>query len=302
MSIELENSFEVPVPPEQAWDVLLDVERVAPCMPGATVDEVSGDEVTGRIKVKVGPIALTYTGKAKFTERDDAGHAVSIEASGKETRGAGTVSAIVHARLEPQDGQTRVTVRTSLNVTGRPAQFGRGVMSEVAGRLVEQFSANLATQLAAGDGPADNPAAPDDAGPGSRLALPIEELSLSTRSANSLRGEGIKTVGDLVARSGNDLLAIKGLGDKSVGEIEGRLGELGLTLKDTGAETAAASPGAPATPAGAAAASREEPGEDALNLFDVAAGPVLKRALPVAAGVVVLVVVVSRLRRLGRHH
>lgn len=307
MSIELEHSFEVPIPPEQAWDVLLDVQRVAPCMPGATVDEVAGDEVTGRIKVKVGPIALTYTGKAKFTERDDAGREVSIEASGKETRGAGTASATVHARLEPRDGQTRVIVHTSLNVTGRPAQFGRGVMSEVAGRLVEQFAANLARQCAAADGPAEEPAPPDGGGPGSRLALPIEELNLPARSYHSLRGEGIQTVGDLVARSDSDLLAIKGLGEKSVGEIEGRLGELGLALKETGVQAAPAAAGAGttgiagttgATATMATTASREEPGEDVLNLFDVAAGPVLKRALPVAAALVVLVVLASRLRRL----
>ncbi len=158
MAIELEHSFAVPVPPEQAWDVLLDVARVAPCMPGATVDEVDGDVVTGRIKVKVGPIALTYTGKATFTDKDAAAHAVQVEAAGKETRGAGTASATVQARLEEENGQTRVSVHTSLNVTGRPAQFGRGVMAEVGGRLIEKFSANLAEQLAAG-GPGRGPPA-----------------------------------------------------------------------------------------------------------------------------------------------
>jgi uncharacterized protein len=284
MSIELEHSFDVPIPPEQAWDVLLDVKRVAPCMPGATVDEVSGDEVTGRIKVKVGPIGLTYAGKARFTERDPDAHAVTIEASGKETRGAGTAVATVRANLEPQDGQTRVIMRTSLNVTGRPAQFGRGVMSEVAGRLVEQFSANLAKQLAA---PEDGPRS--GAASDSRLALPIAELSLPTRSYNSLKSEGIQTVGDLVARTGGELLTIKGLGEKSVGEIEGRLGELGLSLKDT--ERA---------PEVDDTAKCEEPEADALDLFDVAAGPVLKRALPVAAALIVAIWLGIRLRRLGR--
>ena len=148
MSIELEHSFDVPVPPDQAWDVLLDVQRVAPCMPGATVESVDGDEVSGKIKVKVGPIAMTYTGKATFTERDDAAHSVKIEAAGKETRGAGTASAVVLARLNEDNGQTRVNVHTTLNVTGRPAQFGRGVMAEVSGKIIERFSANLAGQLA----------------------------------------------------------------------------------------------------------------------------------------------------------
>jgi uncharacterized protein len=156
MAMELDNSFTVPVPPDQAWDVLLDVQRIAPCMPGATVDEVDGDVVNGRIKVKVGPVSLTYRGTAKFTERDPDTRHIVMEASGKETRGAGTASATVRASLAPDasgDG-TQVTMHTTMNVTGRPAQFGRGVMVEVGGKLVDQFAANLA-QLIAGDTQAD---------------------------------------------------------------------------------------------------------------------------------------------------
>ena len=155
MAMELDNSFTVPVPPDQAWDVLLDVKRIAPCMPGATVDEVDGDVVNGRIKVKVGPVSLTYRGTAKFIERDPDAHHVVLEASGKETRGAGTASATVQASLTPDasGNGTQVTMHTTMNVTGRPAQFGRGVMVEVGGKLVEQFAANLA-QLIAGDSPA----------------------------------------------------------------------------------------------------------------------------------------------------
>src|SRR5580692_9583372 len=104
MSMELDHSFTVPVPPEQAWDVLLDVERIAPCMPGATVEEFDGEVVTGRIKVKVGPVSLTYRGTAKFTERDPDARVIVLEASGKETRGAGTASATVRATLEPESG------------------------------------------------------------------------------------------------------------------------------------------------------------------------------------------------------
>jgi uncharacterized protein len=152
MAMELDNSFTVPVPPNQAWDVLLDVKRIAPCMPGATVDEVDGDVVTGRIKVKVGPVSLTYRGTAKFIERDPEAHVMVMEAAGKETRGAGTASATVRAALGPDasGSGTQVTMHTTMNVTGRPAQFGRGVMVEVGGKLVDQFAANLA-QLIAGD-------------------------------------------------------------------------------------------------------------------------------------------------------
>ena len=145
--MELEHSFIIPVPPEQAWPVLLDVERVAPCMPGATVDSVDGEVIKGRIKVKVGPVALTYAGTARFTERDEQARSITLEASGKETRGAGTASATVRSSLEDEGGQTKVVVITTMNVTGQ-AQFGRGVMAEVSGRIIEKFAANLAALLA----------------------------------------------------------------------------------------------------------------------------------------------------------
>ena len=165
----MDHSFTVPVPPERAWDVLLDVKGIAPCMPGATVDEFDGEVVTGRIKVKVGPVSLTYRGTAKFIERDPVAQVVVMEASGKETRGAGTASATVRASLEPEaSGEaTRVTMHTTMNVTGRPAQFGRGVMVEVGGKLVEKFAENLA-QLISGDGAAatDSAAARDGAAAG----------------------------------------------------------------------------------------------------------------------------------------
>src|SRR5213078_2668805 len=168
MAMEMDHSFTVPVPPERAWDVLLDVERIAPCMPGASVDEFDGEVVTGRIKVKVGPVSLTYRGTAKFTERDPDARLIVLEASGKETRGAGTASATVRATLEPGGEGTIASMHTTMNVTGRPAQFGRGVMVEVGGKLVEQFAQNL-RQLIAEDGAAGGNAAAtatDEAGGG----------------------------------------------------------------------------------------------------------------------------------------
>jgi carbon monoxide dehydrogenase subunit G len=132
MAIELDNSFTVPVPPEQAWDVLLDVERIAPCMPGASVTSISddGNEIEGQVKVKLGPLSLTYKGTAKFTEKDQGSRTIAIDATGKETRGAGTASANVQAVLKPgdADGSTLVAIHTVLNVTGRPAQFGRPLL------------------------------------------------------------------------------------------------------------------------------------------------------------------------------
>src|SRR6266700_4713087 len=145
MAIELDNSFTVPVPPEQAWDVLLDVERIAPCMPGASVLSISddGNEIEGQVKVKLGPLSLTYKGTAMFTDKDQANQTIAIEAAGKETRGAGTASANVTATLKPDAAGTTVSIHTSLNVTGRPAQFGRSLLPEVSGKLIAQFASNL---------------------------------------------------------------------------------------------------------------------------------------------------------------
>ncbi len=190
MSMELDNSFTVPVPPEVAWDVLLDVARIAPCMPGAAVDEVDGDVVTGRIKIKLGPVALTYRGTAKFNERDEAAHTILVEASGKETRGAGTAAATITASLQPADGgATLVNMHTSMNVTGRPAQFGRGMMAEVSAKLIDQFASNLAQQLTA-----DSPAPEVDA-PAADSSAPADAVNSPAPAADS----GAATTGTTAA-------------------------------------------------------------------------------------------------------
>src|SRR3984957_5666728 len=147
--MELKHSFTVPVPLDRAWDVLLDVERVATCMPGASLDSVDGDDIAGKSKVKAGPIPQVSAGKAHFTERNREAHVVVLEASGRETRGSGTASATVRSELVPDGDQTEVTVLTNLNVTGKAAQCGRGVLAEVSGKLVGIFADNMARMLAA---------------------------------------------------------------------------------------------------------------------------------------------------------
>src|SRR5579859_6393290 len=289
--MELEHSFTIPVPVEQAWQVLLDVEQIAPCMPGATVDSVDGDVITGRIKVKVGPVALTYAGKARFVERDEQARTVTLEASGKETRGSGTASATVRSTLRDEGGQTQVVVHTTMSVTGRPAQFGRGVMAEVGGRIIERFANNLAAQLASGsvadvatsNGP--GPGAPAASGPGAASGagcgaapsagvaegaadgtggpLTIGELQLPVRAYNSLRRVGIHTLDDLSSRTEAELLAIENLGPQSVREIKERLASIGRRLAEQGGPGTVAAGGADGAAGSATAGSATADGATA---------------------------------------
>ena len=187
--MDLEHSFIIPVPPEQAWQALLDVEQVAPCMPGATVDGFDGEVISGKIKIKVGPVQMTYAGKARFTEKDEATKTVVLEASGKETRGSGTASATIRSSLQDENGQTRVLVRTTMTVTGRPAQFGRGVMAEVGGRIIGKFATNLAAQLSGEGAAAPAAAAPAEASRRPRAPRP-RALRRRPRAAGSRAGRG----------------------------------------------------------------------------------------------------------------
>jgi len=167
--VQLTHSFTVPVGVDEAWVVLRDIQRIGPCMPGATIDSVDGEDFTGTVKVKVGPISMAYRGSASFVDVDEAAHRAAIDASGKETRGSGTARAHVTAELREAADGTEVTVVTDLSVTGRPAQFGRGVMADVGSKLIQQFADCLSEQLgstaplpAVDEGDGAEPAAADE--------------------------------------------------------------------------------------------------------------------------------------------
>ncbi len=285
--MELEHSFTVPVPKSRAWDVLLDVERVAPCMPGATLDSVDGDEIRGRIKVKVGPINMTYAGTARFIEKDAEAGVVKLEASGKETRGAGTASASVRSVLEDRGEETHVTVLTTLNVTGKPAQFGRGVLNEVGGKLLSIFAANLATTLGETDGAGTGAGAgaPDSAaGAGAEQAAsasgtvagsdqPLDDLKLPARAVSSLGRENITTVSQLATRTEDQLLAIDGIGPASIVDIKAKLADLGLSLGQPAAPGAPPAAAPPAAAPSGAAPSSADTAESAAGAATPVAGP-----------------------------
>jgi carbon monoxide dehydrogenase subunit G len=147
--MELSNEFEVPVPIEQAWSILTDIERIAPCLPGAQLQEIEGEHYRGIVKVKVGPITAQYKGQATMVEKDDANHKALLQAAGRDSRGAGNASANISAQLTDAGDRTHVSVVTDLTVTGKVAQFGRGVLADVSAKLLDQFVENLeATVLA----------------------------------------------------------------------------------------------------------------------------------------------------------
>jgi carbon monoxide dehydrogenase subunit G len=261
MAMELDHSFTVPVPPEQAWDVLLDVQRIAPCMPGATVDTVEGDDVAGRLKVKVGPVSITYKGTATFKDRDAADRSVLVEASGKEMRGAGTASATVRAALKPEDGSgaTVVTLHTTLSVTGRPAQFGRGVITEVGSRLIDKFADNLAQQLTGGaSAGAEAVGATEAAGTDAAESGPVETATVPAPSPS---------------------------GDDTV-----------LGAVTPAPAPAPARPASPPPPPPAPVADQE----DSLNLIAIAGPVIAKRVAPVAGAITGVVVIAWLIRRVRR--
>lgn len=148
--MDLNHQFEVPVPVEEAWKILTDVERIAPCLPGAELQEVEGDTYRGVVKVKVGPIQAQFKGQASFIERDDAGHKAVLKGEGRDTGGKGNAAAVITAQLSAlSPTNTECKVHTDLSITGKVAQFGRGAMADISEKILAQFVVNLNELIAA---------------------------------------------------------------------------------------------------------------------------------------------------------
>ncbi|MDN3357156.1 SRPBCC domain-containing protein [Actinomadura sp. DC4] len=266
--MELDHEFTVPVPVDQAWPVLLDVERIAPCMPGATLDSVDGDEFTGRLKVKLGAMTITYKGSARIASQDAGTHTVSIEGTGKEARGSGTASATVQAQMHDEGERTRVTVHTKLNVTGRPAQFGRNIMSEVGGKLVNRFAGNLADEITRPVEPAPE-VAPEASAPAPQ-ATQAETAAPAPAPAEAVPGgEGAPQAAEAVT-------------EPQVAPVEA----------EPAVEPAPEAPRRPAT---------ARPADDeAIDLLEFAGPSIAKRLAPVVAGLAAAWMLRRLVRRRGR--
>jgi uncharacterized protein len=258
--MQLENSFTIDAPIEKAWEALNTPETIAPCFPGATLTEYEGDTFSGTVKVKLGPISLTYKGKGVYKERDDAAHRVVIDASGRDSRGNGTAEATVTGTMTA-DGpdKTSVTMVTDMKITGRPAQFGRGVISDVADKIIGQFASCVATKLQGDEAPAatESPSSSEGSAP-----VPAPVPASATAGAASSNGA--------------------------------------TAAGSTAASTTATAASAPATtPAVTSAARAPMKSEiDAIDLLDTAGAPVIKRVAPVVGGLGLLLLVIFLIRRL----
>jgi carbon monoxide dehydrogenase subunit G len=207
--VELEHYFTVPASVEETWAAFNDPEVVAPCFPGATLIAVEGDQFTGSAKIKLGPIALQYNGTGTYVERDEQARRAVIEATGKDRRGNGTANATVTAQLTPDGEGTAVHVTTDLAVTGKPAQFGRGVMQDVSDKLLLAFVACLQTKLGptgpttasaardqGGEPRVLPPTQPVDLGPVEPAAKAVPSAQSDTRAGRSAAADGTRARGD----------------------------------------------------------------------------------------------------------
>lgn len=192
--MRIENSFVVPASPDDAWAALLNVESLVPCMPGAALESFDGERIVGRLRVKLGPVTVAYGGTAEFVTKDPEARRVVLRATGKERNGTGTAAAEITAQLVPDGAHTRVDVVTELDITGRPAQFGRGVLDSVAQRLIGVFAKNLAATMtaapatAAPSAAAPTPATPSAAAPTpatSSATVPASEPARPAAAASS---------------------------------------------------------------------------------------------------------------------
>ena len=271
--MELTNDFRVGVPVERAWAVLTDVELIAPCMPGAQLQEVEGDDYRGIVKIKVGPITAQYKGTAKFVERDDDAHKAVLRAEGRDTRGQGNANATITATLTSDGDGTAVTVVTDLTVTGRVAQFGRGVMADVSAKLLGQFVDCLENKLLV------------DVADVGDLPSAADVKAREAASHQLTAGAAAHGPLDLASEGAAAARAV----DLAADEVEGS------------PSTSQSSPGGRLDgTSGPAVKVVDSPEPEPVDLLEAAGAPVVKRAAPAIAGLTILWLLSVFIRRRRR--
>ncbi len=285
--MKINNEFTVSVPVETAWNTMLDLEKVAPCLPGAAIQESTGDrEYKGTMKVKIGPITASYKGNVKVEEADDTNHRAVINATGRDARGQGTASATIVTTMQGEGDQTKVQVETDMHLTGRAAQFGRGIAQDVASKMLGQFADCLEEELAggslagAGAAPADTSSAT-----GSTAGATASGTQAQETPAAPVGGAG--TLGNVVSAEAGTTAA----GGTVAGSV--------VSGGPAGAgETGASAPTAGSQPSKPQETPRREPREpEAFDMGAAGGEAVMKRLGPVLAGVGVLVVLIWLFRR-----
>ncbi|MDT4905741.1 MAG: hypothetical protein QOH52_3757 [Pseudonocardiales bacterium] len=298
--MKLEHSFTVPVGIDEAWRILLDIERIGPCMPGAAIDSVDGDDFTGTVKVKLGPIGLTYKGKASFIEKDEAAHKAVIDARGRDARGNGTAAAKVTAVLTEQGSSTQVLVNTDLDITGKPAQFGRGVMVDVGNKLIGQFAACLASTITSGEGEATGMAESSGA------AASADEPAKAAPRKRTPRPKPTAAAAKAAAAKTAEIPAGESAATEAATVAD-------PVVDDAALEAVAEAPAAYSAPGGTAAtgdtagaaslngheSQQRQPQRDVepINLIESAGPAVAKRLAPVAVALVFVAIAVRRRRK-----
>ncbi|WP_433801760.1 SRPBCC domain-containing protein [Actinomycetospora sp. CA-084318] len=279
--MQLENSFTVPVAIDTVYDAMNDPEKITPCFPGATLTSADGDDFTGTVKVKLGPISMTYKGKGTFVERDKTAHKIVVDAQGRDSRGNGTASAKATLTMtEDGPGSTKVTVLTEMQVTGKPAQFGRGVMSDVGDKILGQFASCLADEFADAPAPEAAPASASSNG----VAAPV-----------SSGAEPVSAAATPVSQPASPTPVAAGSGAPEAAPMASTVAEARKS------DDAAAKPGANPQSGGGPRPVQSAPKPkrqqaEAIDLLDASSDAITKRLVPVAAGVGVLAIILLIIR------
>jgi carbon monoxide dehydrogenase subunit G len=266
--VKIDYEFTVGVPVDQAWSRMLDLEKIAPCLPGAAIqEEVDDGEYEGTMKVEIGPITVSYKGTVKFEETDETAHRAVLQATGREARGQGTASATIVSTLHDEgDGSTRVNVETDMMLTGRVAQFGRGLAQDVAKRMLDDFAVCLEREISGGG--AAEPAPETGTATGAAAADDAADAGGTAGGKDPAAAAGATVEGAIVAGSGPS-------------------------------DAAASAPTGPAQQPTLQEISRREPPEEPepLDLDAAGRGAIPKRLPPVLAGIGALLVLLWLLRR-----
>ena len=272
--MKINNEFTVSAPVEQAWETMLDLERIAPCLPGAAIQEEKGDgEYDGTMKVKIGPITANYKGTVKFEETDEANHRAVLQATGRDARGQGTASATITSILQEEGDKTRVSVETDMKLTGRAAQFGRGIAQDVATKMLTRFAECLEEEIAGGPGEGAD-------------AAPKE---ISAEQNGSRDGAEQASPGATLGGTAGRVLSSEDPTVMAGGTVEGAV------VAGPGSQEASTS----TADTGQTAAQQQRPRreQEAFDIGAASSSAILKRAAPVLAGVGVLAVLLLLFRR-----